>query len=315
MSVPKYDVFMKPLLTFLVDGKIHSAKEAHQTLADTLHLADNDRQELLPGSGNIMYKNRIGWAATYLKKAGLISSPARSMMQITELGKQTLQENPHVIDAHYLSRFASFREFASPSVVRKATRELGDTDTSATDIRNQLDTPEDQIKQAYEMIQSKLADELYEKVMALSPEKFEYLVINLVRVVGYGYPDEASFRHTGKTGDGGVDGIILVDKFGFDQIYIQAKHWDESHSVSSGDIRNFYGAMAAGDISRRGIFATTSTFTESARKAAAQYNDRKIMLIDKNELLRLMIEYNFGVIAEQSFVLKKVDENMFDEEE
>ena len=313
MSVPKYDAFMKPLLNFLADGRPHSVKEAHQALADILYLTDEDRQELLPGSGNIMYKNRIGWAATYLKKAGLISSPARSMMQITELGTKTLSKNPSEIDAHYLSRFASFREFASPSVVKRATKaaEADDASTSETDAH----TPEDQIKQAYEMIQSKLADELYEKVMALSPEKFEYLVINLVRVVGYGYPDEASFRHTGQTGDGGVDGIILVDKFGFDQIYIQAKHWGESHSVSSGDIRNFYGAMAAGDISRRGIFATTSTFTESARKAAAQYTDRKIKLIDKKELLRLMIENNFGVVAEQSYVLKKVDENMFDEDE
>lgn len=307
MPVPKYDEFMKPLLDFLADGNPHTSKEAHQALANTLHLTDDDRQELLPGSGNIMYKNRIGWAATYLKKAGLISSPARSVMQITQLGKKTLAENPLKIDARYLSKFESFRGFTA---IHNAPATVPGSGESSP-----VNTPEDQLKQSYEMIQSKLADELYEKVMSLSPEKFEYLVLKLVRAVGYGYPDEGSFHHVGKTGDGGVDGIIHEDKFAFNQIYIQAKHWNESHSVGSSDIRDFYGAMAAGDKSHRGVFVTTSTFTDAAKKTAKDFIDRKMILIDKDELLRLMIENNVGVVEEHSFVIKRVDENTFDEEE
>lgn len=312
MAVPKYNEFMKPLLVCLSDGEIHKSKEIQQDLAEYFHLTDEERQELLPGSGQLVYKNRIGWASTYLKKAGLISSPARSIMQITDTGRQVVRENPLAIDGHYLSKFDSFRAFSSPKPASSSQPDI--VSNPPCDLATP-ETPEEQLKQDYEMVLSKLSDDLYEKVMTLSPEKFELLVIDLIRAVGYGYPDESSFRHTGKTGDGGVDGIVQEDKFGFNLIYIQAKHWNENHMVGSKEIRDFYGAMGAGDKSKRGIFVTTSFFTDDAKETSKLFFDRKMILIDRDRLLRLMIENNVGVVPKHSYVLKSVDENLFDDEE
>lgn len=301
MSVPKFDELMKPLLLAARDGSIHKIKDATATLAQQLNLSSEDMAEMLPSGRQTVFKNRVGWAKTYLIKAGLLDSPARATIVITEAGKKVVAENPEKIDAKYLERFPSFAEFHSTTV----STENGRGNPTA-DVSKDL-TPDDQLEDAYKEINDSLASDLLTEVLKIQPYTFEKFVVDLLLKMGYGKTDFGSHA-TVASGDDGIDGIIMEDKLGFSLIYMQAKKWTLDKVVGQPDIQSFVGAIAGkkGD----GLFVTTSKFSQKAKDYAHTHH---IILIDGERLANLMIEYNFCVSTRKTFEIKSVDTDALSE--
>lgn len=295
MSVPKYDELMKPLLLAVQDGGIYKIKDVTTTLAQQFKLSEEDIAMMLPSGRQTVFKNRVEWAKTYLKKAGLLDSPARVTIVITEAGKKVLAENPKTIDAKYLERFSSFAEFQSTPV---STEDGGGNPTA--EASKDL-TPDDQLEDAYKEINDSLASDLLTEVLKIPPYTFEKFVVDLLLKMGYGKADFGSHA-TVASGDDGIDGIIMEDKLGFSLIYMQAKEWAVDKVVGQPDIQNFIGAIAGkkGD----GLFVTTARFSKKAKDYAHTHH---IILIDGVRLANLMIEYNFCVSTRKTFEIKAVD--------
>lgn len=292
MAIPKYDELMKPMLEAISDGGRYTMKSLERILADREKLTDAELKELLPSGRQTVFKNRIGWAKTYLKKAGLLYSPARSTVEITDAGRQVLKENPDKINSKYLDRFHGFHDFVTVS---------DEVEPSVQDTESRDMTPDDMLEESYKKITDSLADELLEEVMKIKPYTFEKLVVDLLSHMGYGALEYGSHA-TVASGDDGIDGIIMEDKLGFNLIYMQAKEWALDRVVGQPEIQNFVGAIAGkhGD----GLFVTTARFSQKAVDYAAQHH---IILIDGKKLARLMIEYNFCVSVKKSFEIKSID--------
>ena len=302
MTIPDYQSIMLPLLKFAGDGAEHSLRETIEALADEFDLADEERKELLPSGQQATFDNRVGWARTYLKKAGLLKSTRRGYYQITERGMKIQKQNPPAITTSFLRQFPEFVEFQRPRKTRvdKATEE-GVSETQ---------TPEEEIETAYQRVRQGLATELLQTIKDCSPAFFERLVVDLLVKMGYGGTRKDAGQAVGRSGDGGIDGIIKEDRLGLDIVYIQAKRWDSS--VGRPEIQKFAGALQ-GQRARKGIFITTADFTQVARDYVSRI-DSKIVLIDGDTLAQLMIDYNIGVTAVASYELKRVDSDYFIEE-
>ena len=298
MAIPKYYEMHKPFLEYLKDGQPHTLKELKGQVANYFHLSESDLAELLPSGRQTVFVNRIGWARTYLKKAGLIDSPARATFVITADGQAVLAENLDVIDANYLMRFDSFREFQSLST---------DDDSVATPHDNEVGTPDDAFEDSFRKINESLADELLSEVVKLSPTAFEQMVIDLLSKMGYGAFENAG-RTTAVTGDEGIDGIIMEDKLGFSLIYIQAKKWDLERTVGRPDVQSFVGAISGKG--GKGLFVTTAKFSKQATDYAKQQH---VILIDGQKLAKLMIEHNFAVSVKKTFEIKAIDTDIFND--
>ena len=295
MAVPKYDELMKPLLIAVSDGETYKMKNVTALLAEQLNLSSDDLAEMLPSGRQTVFKNRVGWAKTYLKKAGLLDSPARATIVITNAGKQVVADNPEKIDSKYLEQFPSFVDFAS------APEPLDDSNP-ASEVPKPSDlTPDDQLEDAYKEINDSLASELLSEVLKIPPYTFEKFVVDLLLKMGYGKADFGSHA-TVASGDDGIDGIIMEDKLGFSLIYMQAKEWAVDKVVSQPDIQSFVGAIAGkkGD----GLFVTTARFSQKAKNYAHTHH---IILIDGERLANLMIEYNFCVSTRKTFEIKALD--------
>ena len=295
MSVPKYDELMKPLLMAIKDGKTYTIKDVTATLAKQLNLSSDDLAEMLPSGRQTVFKNRVGWAKTYLKKAGLLESPARATVVITDVGKQVVEENPEKIDSCYLGRFPSFADFTSAA-------EKTDEDHHAPAVTKPVDlTPDDQLEDAYKQINASLASDLLGEVLKINPYTFEKLVVDLLSKMGYGTVAYGSHA-TSASGDDGIDGVIMEDKLGFSLIYMQAKEWALDRVVGQPEIQSFVGAIAGkhGD----GLFVTTARFSQKAKDYA---NMHHIILIDGERLANLMIEYDFCVSTRKTFAIKSID--------
>lgn len=295
MAVPKYDELMKPLLAAVKDGEVYKIKDVTAVLAQQLNLSEEDFAEMLPSGRQTVFKNRVGWAKTYLKKAGLLDSPVRATIVITEAGKKVLAEDPEKIDSRYLKRFPSFADFVSAS---DSTNE--DITASTVSMTNDL-TPDDQLEDAYKQINASLASDLLSEVMKIPPYTFEKLVVDLLSKMGYGtvaYGSHATLASC----DNGIDGVIMEDKLGFSLIYMQAKEWDPDRVVGQPDIQSFVGAIAGkhGD----GLFVTTAKFSQKAKDYA---NIHHIILINGEKLVKLMIEHNFCVSTRKTFEIKSID--------
>lgn len=302
--IPDYQSIMLPLLKRLSDRKEHGLRDLVEDLANEFKLTEEERKELLASGAQEVFRNRVAWATTYLKKSGLVSSPKRAVLIITEEGIAALRSNPNKIDNAFLKKYLSFQEFQN----KTHNKEQKSTDA----ISNNQSTPEEDLESAYGSIRSALATELLEKVLSLSPQFFERMVIDLLVAMGYGGSITDAGRAIGKSGDEGIDGIIKEDKLGLDIIYIQAKRWKPGTVVGRPEIQKFVGALA-GQGAKKGIFITTSQFT----KEAVDYNPKnetKIVLIDGDKLSQLMIDYNIGCSAQRSFELKKIDNDYFGEE-
>ncbi len=302
--IPDYQTLMLPLLKFISDGKEYRFTDILENLATEFKITDEERKELLE-SGTSVFANRVSWAKTYLKKAGLIDSPKRATFVITDMGRQTLSKSPEKIDTKYLRQFPLFLEFQNASRNGNETEE----ETATAEIQEQ--TPEETLDKVYQRIRKSLAAELLNKVVELSPSSFERLVVELLVKMGYGGSIKDAGRALGRSGDEGIDGTIKEDKLGLDVIYIQAKRWKPGNVVGRPELQKFVGALA-GQGAKKGIFITTSGFTREALNYTPR-NETKIVLIDGEQLAQLMIDYNLGCTTQQAYELKKLDGDYFGE--
>ena len=298
MAIPGYQSFMLPLLQLSGDKKEHRTRESAAILADRFGLSDQEKTAKLPSGNNVIH-NRVGWAATYLKKCNLLESTKRGYFQITERGLKILNEKPEIIDNKYLERFSEYQEFRN---TRKSNK-IEQSDVIADN------TPEEILELAHDEIIQDLAQELLSTVKECSPNFFELLVIDLLVKMGYGGSRRDAGQAIGKSGDEGIDGIIKEDKLGLDVIYIQAKRWE--NVVSRPEIQKFAGALQ-GQRAKKGIFITTSYFSKEAEEYASKI-DSKIVLIDGQKLGQLMIENNIGVSTTATYEVKKIDIDYFEE--
>lgn len=304
--IPDYQTLMLPILKLVSDGKEHKYRDLKETLAVQFELSEDERKELLASGSQAIFDNRVGWAKTYLKKAGLLDSPKRATFIITELGKEVLSRQPVRIDANFLRQFPAFVEFQNASRNNQDIEE-----NSATDEMHEQ-TPEEILDKAYQRIRKSLASELLNKVIELSPAFFERLVVELLVKMGYGGSIKDAGKALGRSGDEGIDGTIKEDKLGLDIIYIQAKRWRPGNLVGRPELQKFVGALA-GQGAKKGIFITTSNFTKEAFDYTPR-NETKIVLIDGEQLAQLMIDYNLGCTTQQIYELKKLDSDYFGEE-
>ena len=300
MSIPDYQTIMLPLLKFVADGKEHTLREIIESLADIFNLNDEERRELLPSAKQPIFDNRVGWATTYLKKAGVIETPKRAVYRITERGQGVLNKNPQRVDNKFLDQFQEFKEFRA----RKAMPNGGTTPPKENGDIN----PEELFESAYKDLQETLTAELLDAIRNCSPEFFERLVIDVLLKMGYGGSRREAGAALGRSGDEGIDGIIKEDKLGLDIIYIQAKRWEKT-TVGRPEIQRFAGALL-GQAAKKGVFITTSTFSREAQDYVKGL-DAKIILIDGERLAELMVEYNVGVDPVAIYQIKKIDTDYF----
>lgn len=300
MAIPKYDEFMPKIIACLGDGGIHTLKELIAFCEDAFHLADEERQQRL-AEGQLVIANRIGWAKTYLKKAGLIESPARGKYKLTPIGQKACQEGAECVTLTYLRQFDSFNEFFNKGI----------KSNSRTEEIHQ--SPQELLEDAVSQINDTLADDLLTEIMKLSPYNFESLVVRLLIKMGYGSMQFNADAVTKKSGDEGIDGIVTADKFGFDSIYIQAKKWNTDTVVSRPEIQKFLGALV-GQGATKGVFITTAKFSSGAYEYAKKQLNTKIVLIDGVRLTNLMIEYNLGVSVIETYEIKRIDYDFFNED-
>jgi restriction system protein len=265
-------------------------------------LSDEERTELLPSGKQTTFANRVHWAKTYLKQAGLVESTRRGYFTITQRGRAALADRAANINNAYLERFAEFQDFKS--------RTNEETSSARESADETMATPDESLRQLHRQITSALAAEMLDRVRATPPIFFERLIIELLLAMGYGGTSEEAGRALGQTGDDGIDGVIDQDPLGVDQIYLQAKRYADGNNVSAAAIRDFYGALNLKKATK-GIFVTTSTFTAQAQQTAADLSSR-IVLIDGSQLARLMIRYNIGCRDQDVLHLKKIDEEFFE---
>ncbi|GCL51430.1 Mrr restriction system protein [Microcystis aeruginosa NIES-3804] len=307
MPIPDFQSIMLPLLKILADGKVYKYREIFEALVREFQVTEAERKEMLPSGQQEIFANRVGWAKTYLKKAGLIESPQRATFVISEKGKEILSQNPARIDAKFLRQFPEFQEF---NRVNKQNETI--TLESNLSTSDQEQNPEELLENSYQEIRQALATDLLSILRKLSPDAFEKLVVELLVKMGYGGSIRDAGKAVGKSGDQGIDGIIKEDRLGLDIIYIQAKRWADNNAVGRPEIQKFVGALA-GQGAKKGIFITTSYFTQEALEYAPR-NEIKIVLIDGEELGQLMIDYNLGVSTQKIYEIKRIDHDYFGDE-
>jgi len=300
MTVPDFQSLMLPLLKLASDREEHTMAATIATLADQLDLDDADRAELLPGGSQRRFHNRVYWAKSHLRAAGLVASPTRGRFRITPEGETVLAADPPKVDMGFLRRYPDYLKFLSPGA--------GGPTSPQTPTPPSAQTPDEIIASTAKQLNDELAQEILTRIGAAPPDFLERLVVRLLRAMGYGGTEVDTGIVVGGSGDEGIDGVIRQDKLGLDRIYVQAKRW--SHPVSSPEIRNFIGSLQIKSASR-GVFISTSTFTGDAIEAAGK-SGKQIVLIDGPTLARYLIENNVGVAERATYVLKEIDTDFFD---
>lgn len=303
MPVPDYQSIMLPMLRFAADGEPHSISEAITHISNIFDLSPDEREEVLPSGKMTRVKNRVGWARTYLKQAGLLAYPTRGRFQITDAGRALLETNPDRINVSVLKGYEKFLEFQN-----RRTEKPDDTE-AATEVPESSETPEEALESAYAKLRQELEAEVLDLARSVSPKYFEQLVVDLLVRMGYGGNRADAARAVGQSGDEGIDGVINEDILGLDVVYIQAKRWEGA--VSRPELQKFIGALA-GKQARKGVFITTSTFTSGAVEFVSRV-DPRVILIDGKRMAKLMVEHDVGVSTIGSFALKRIDSDYFDE--
>lgn len=305
MPIPDFQTLMLPVLRFSAadEVKISSVVEL---LADNFNLSSEERSQLLPSGRQTTFANRVHWAKSYLGKAGLVELTKRAHFRITDRGREVLAAPPERIDIKYLNRFPDFAKF------RETDSENGDTASPTTVDNATTMTPDEVMRNAYRQLEVSLADEMLQRIRSGTPAFFESLVVRLLVRMGYGGGSVADVAKAlvGGPGDGGVDGVIDQDPLGLDRIYVQAKRYAAGNTVGAGDIRDFFGSLDRFKATK-GLFVTASTFTVSARQTAEQLSKR-IVLMDGDQLTRLMIFHGVGCVIEETLHVKKIDEEFFE---
>ncbi len=301
MAIPDYQSFMVPLLRLASDNAEHAIRDAYSALAGEMGLTKDDRAELLPSGRQETYKNRIGWARTYLTKAGLLEHTKRGHFKITERGLKELQDSSDQLSTTYLKKFDEFVEFQTPN-----RQDEGPVDPELVTNRGS-ETPEESIERAISELNLQLSTEILDALRQSSPSFFEHVVVELLVAMGYGGSRKEAGQVVGKSGDGGIDGIIKEDRLGLDAIYVQAKRWE--NVVGRPEIQKFVGALQ-GQRAQKGIFITTSWYSQEAIDYAEQVQN-KVVLIDGKSLAQHMIQHGIGTTTIGTYSVKRLDSDYF----
>lgn len=307
MNIPKYNAIILPLLQYAADGKDHHIRDAIASLISVFNLTEEEATALMRTGNQTIFANRAHWANSYLKKAGLLESVGRGIFRITQRGLDVLATNPSVLTENELLQFEEFRAF----VTRTQPADNGHSVKVEEVISDVEEVPKEQMQFLNRRIRDELADELLDYVLDVSPAFFEKLVVDLLLAMGYGGSLPDAGEVLGRSHDGGIDGRIHEDKLGLSTIYLQAKRWDKGQSIGRKEIQAFVGSLM-GQSATKGVFITTSYFTEQAKSYVLGLPSVKVILIDGLKLAQLMIEYNIGVAIEQTIVIKRVDSDYFD---
>lgn len=299
--IPDYQTLMKPVLESAVEKEVKTG-DIIETLADSFNLTLDERAEQIPSGGQALFYNRVHWAKTYLKQAGLIEYTRRGHFRTTERGKTILNDSNIVLNTRFLRTIPEYAAFQSRS---KIEAQAPFADTALIDA-----TPEEALRDAYERINATIANDLLDRLRVGTPAFFERSIVQLLLAMGYGGSSEDAGRAIGQSGDDGVDGVIDQDPLGVDQIYIQAKRYKEENQIGPAPIRVFFGSLSLKK-AQKGIFVTTSGFTRSAQETARQIGGR-IVLIDAAQLGRLMVRYNVGCRDQEIIHIKRIDEDFFE---
>lgn len=302
MAIPDFQSVMLPLLCFAADEQEHSLQDTVASLATEFKLTADERQELLPSGKQARFDNRVAWARSYFKQAGLVENTRRGYFRITTRGLNLLKTNPKKINKKTLEKYPEFLDFQN---IRK---EVSEVERLIDEPDKQ--TPEEQLENAYKVISDGLAREIIQLIKSCSPSFFERLVVELLLAMGYGGTRAGAGRAIGQSGDGGIDGIIDEDRLGLDAIYIQAKRWEGV--VGRPELQKFVGALQ-GQRAHKGVFITTSDFTKEAQEYVKNISN-KVVLINGFTLAKLMIENNVGVSIAATYQVKKIDSDYFVDE-
>lgn len=311
MAIPHYQSLMLPVLRLAAEGETR-VPDAAEKLADQLGLSVAEREEMLPSGRQRIFHNRIHWAKFYMTKAGLIDSPARGRFVASQAGKALLATNPAGINVDTLITYPAFAEFYASS-----TSGAGSTDAASAGAGESIDattsaTPEEQIDAAQAVLHQALKADLLQRILAQSPAFFERAIVDLLVSMGYGGSHENAVRRLGKSGDGGIDGVIDEDRLGLDRIYVQAKRYASHVSVGRPEVQGFLGSLV-GVGAAKGVFVTTSSFSAPATDFV-RHLPQRIVLIDGDRLADLMIEHGVGVRIARTLEVKRLDEDFFVEE-
>ncbi len=304
MSVPTYDKCMLPLLQYASDGLPHHIRDGIEALAQYFGLSEDDRSQRLPSGNKFTFDDRVQWANTYLKKAVLLESAGRGLFQITSRGMSVLNSQTTSINKEFLLQFPEFALFQSRP---QAVNNENNTSVPAEESER---TPQEVLQLSYQTLRDQLAQELLDTIMSCSPSFFENLVLDLLLALGYGGAIDGAGEVIGRPNDNGIDAIIKEDKLGFDVIYVQAKRWDAANTVSRPAVQSFAGSLI-GQGAAKGVFITTSSFSKEAQGYVNKIAQPKIILIDGQQLAKLMIDNNIGVSAVETFTIKKIDSDYF----
>ena len=305
MPIPDYQTLMLPVLRLAAEGGERRVAEIAGYIADDFGLTQDERAELLPSGRQSRLHNRIQWAKFYTSKAGLIDSPGRGRFVASDAGRKALAENPARIDVAFLLREPSFRDFYK----RDEIAANGAETTAATSFPDATSTPEERIEAAYAELHATLRRELLERIACNTPAFFEGLIVDLLVAMGYGGTHKNAAQQLGRSGDGGVDGVISEDRLGLDRLYVQAKRYAVGNVVGRPDIQGFVGSLVGLGASK-GVFVTTSAFSTQARDFVKHLAQR-VILIDGQTLADLMIEHGVGVRTSQTIILRRLDEDFF----
>lgn len=297
--IPDYQSIMLPFMKLISDGEEHTTIETNQKLAEKFMLTDKELDEILPSGAQKTFPNRVAWAKSYLRMAGLLENIKRSSFIITEAGKKLMDTNPEEINLKVLKTIPAYLERTGRPQEEDSSVDSDSSQTTAT--------PEETLENSYIAIRKSLAQELLFKIKSSSPSFFESLVVELLVKMGYGGSIKDAGRSIGRSGDEGIDGIIKEDKLGLDVIYVQAKRWE--NVVGRPEIQKFVGALA-GQGAKKGVFITTSRYTTEAREYQPR-NETKIVLIDGEQLAELMIDFNLAVSTVNTFEVKRIDNDYF----
>ena len=312
MAVPRFFEFFAPVMSLLSTGETLHMKQIRAKAILLMGVTTEDQEQLLPSGRQRTVDNRINWAISYLKQAGLIANATRGSYKITPEGISAFTETNNKIDLAYLERFESFRAFRGTHE-RSDAHPMQEPNLPVSEPSLSFNTPQDAMDVAFRQINEELADNLLLAIAEKSPDFFEKLVIELLLKMGYGGPFDDAGIVVGRSGDEGIDGVIREDKLGFSSIYIQAKRWDTATSIGRPDVQKFVGALA-GQGAQKGLFITTASFSREAVAYAQKQLATKVVLIDGSKLTKLMIEYDVGVATLTSYAIKRIDTDYFNDD-
>jgi restriction system protein len=308
-TIPSYEEMMPTVLKVLANGHQKTLKQIYNDVAVLYGFSEEQLTLHLPSGKQTYIRSRVGWAKTYMVKAGLINQPKRGICEITPRGWEALASG-ELINNNYLSKFEDFNDFRSANNTQLSDIAQGVGQSNLCH-KDDSQTPTEQIAKAFNTLNSALADELIEQIHTLSPKFFEQLVVDLMLAMGYGGSQKDAGQATQYTNDGGIDGIIKEDKLGLESIYLQAKRYRDN-TIGRPDIQAFAGALDM-HRARKGVFITTSNFSKDARDFVTRI-EKRIVLIDGRELAALMIEHNVGVSIRELYAVKAIDSDYFLEE-